>query len=47
MAKVLATKFGAVMDNLISSNQLVFLKERMLVDEVMVVNEVIDLAKKY
>lgn len=34
------------MDNLISSNQSIFLKGMMLVDSVVVVNEVIDLTKK-
>ena len=36
---------GLVMNKLISPNQFVFLKGRMLVDGVVVVNEVINLAK--
>ena len=35
------------MDNLISPNQMNFLKERMLVDGVVVVNEIVNLSKKY
>jgi hypothetical protein len=37
---------GPVMDKIISKNQSVFIKGRMLVDGVLVVNEVVDLAQK-
>lgn len=41
MAKVLDTRLGSVMDKLISSNQLTFLKGKMLFDELVVINEVV------
>ncbi|WJX68278.1 hypothetical protein P8452_52666 [Trifolium repens] len=46
IAKVLATRMGKVMDSIISSNQSAFLKGRNLVDGVLVVNEVVDLARR-
>lgn len=46
MAKVLVGRLDGDMDKLISLNQLVFLKGRILVDRVVVVNELIDLAKE-
>lgn len=46
MSKVLAGRLRLVMYKLISHNQLFFLKGRMLVDEVVAINEVVDLAKK-
>jgi hypothetical protein len=46
VAKVLATRLGLVMDKLISKNQSAFIKGRLLVDGVLVVNEVVDLAKR-
>lgn len=36
---MLATRYGFVKDNLISTNQSTFLNEKMLVDEVVAVNE--------
>lgn len=42
MDKLLATRFGLVMDKLISPIQLTFFKVRMLVDGVMVADEVIE-----
>jgi hypothetical protein len=45
-AKELAKRIGPVMDKIISKNQSVFIKGRMLVDGVLVVNEVVDLAQK-
>ncbi|MCH99250.1 RNA-directed DNA polymerase (Reverse transcriptase), partial [Trifolium medium] len=45
-AKVLAARLGKVMDSVIASNQSAFLKGRNLVDGVLVVNEVVDLAKR-
>lgn len=44
--KVLASRLASVMDKIISSNQYVFLKCMQLVDGVVVVNQVVDLAKK-
>jgi hypothetical protein len=44
VAKVLATRLGAVMGNLISKNQSAFIKGRLLVDGVLAINEVVDLA---
>jgi hypothetical protein len=46
VAKVLANRLSKVMNNLIALNQSAFLKGRNLVDGVLVVNEVIDHAKK-
>lgn len=43
--KVLVARLSSVIDKLISSNQSVFLKGRLLVDTVVVVNEFIDLVK--
>ncbi|MCI14925.1 transposon TX1 putative protein, partial [Trifolium medium] len=47
VAKVLASRLATVMDKLISRNQLAFIKGRHLVDRVVAVNEIIDLAKKF
>jgi len=44
--KVSASRLASMMDKIISSNQYVFLKGRQLVDGVVVVNQVVDLAKK-
>jgi hypothetical protein len=46
IAKVLAKRLAKVMDSVISSNQSAFIKGRNLVDCVVIVNEVVDLAKK-
>jgi len=46
VAKDLATRLAAVMDSIVNHNQLAFLKGRLLVDGVLVVNEVVDLAKR-
>jgi hypothetical protein len=46
VAKVLAARLAKVMDSVVATTQLAFIKGRQLVDGVMVVNEVIDLAKK-
>lgn len=47
MAKILATRFEVMIDKFIPSNQSTFFKEEgMLVERVVVVNEVLDLAKK-
>lgn len=46
IAKVLAGRLSLVMNSIISTFQSAFLKGRHLVDEVLVVNEVVDLAKK-
>lgn len=46
MAKVLATRLTAAMDSIINHNQLAFHKGRLLVDGMLVVNEVVDLAKR-
>jgi hypothetical protein len=46
IAKVLAARLAKVMDPLISKTQTAFLKGRQLVEGVVVVNEVIDYAKK-
>lgn len=43
---MLVVKLGMSIDKLISLNQTEFLKGEILVDEVMVVNDVIDSAKK-
>jgi hypothetical protein len=45
IAKVLAVRLGKVMNLLIASNQSAFIKGRNLVDGVLVVNELVDLAK--
>lgn len=45
VANVVDKRLGLVMDKMISPNQLTFLKGRMLVYGVVVVNELIDLAK--
>jgi hypothetical protein len=45
-AKVLAKRLALVMGSLVATTQSAFLKGRFLVDGVMVVNEVLDLAKK-
>jgi hypothetical protein len=46
IAKVLAARLAKVMDSVVASTQSAFVKGRNLVDGVMVVNEVIDFAKK-
>ncbi|KAK2436747.1 hypothetical protein QL285_021719 [Trifolium repens] len=46
IAKVLTARLALVMDSVVASTQSAFVKGRNLVDGVMVVNEVIDLAKK-
>ncbi|GAU20845.1 hypothetical protein TSUD_120370 [Trifolium subterraneum] len=46
IAKVLAARLAKVMDTVVASTQSAFIKGRNLVDGVMVVNEVIDLARK-
>jgi hypothetical protein len=46
IAKVLATRLARVMGELISNTQSAFIKGRHLVDSVVVVNEVVDFAKK-
>ena len=46
VAKVLAGRLAPVMDSLISSNQYAFIKGRQLVDGVVAVNEIIDVAWK-
>jgi len=46
LAKVLARRMARVMTSIISSNQSGFLKGRNLVDGVMVINELVDYAKK-
>ncbi|MCI13370.1 transposon TX1 putative protein [Trifolium medium] len=46
VAKVLASPLAKVLGELISKTQSAFLKGRQLVDGVVVVNEVIDFAKK-
>ncbi|PNX64267.1 cysteine-rich receptor-like protein kinase, partial [Trifolium pratense] len=43
---VLAARLAKVMDSIVASTQSAFLKDRYLVDGVMVVNEIVDLAKK-
>jgi hypothetical protein len=46
IANVLAKRLGSVLNSLVESTQTAFLKGRHLVDGVMVINEVVDLAKK-
>lgn len=46
LAKVLARRLACVMDSIISTSQSAFLKGRHLVDGVLVVNELVDYAKK-
>jgi hypothetical protein len=46
VAKALAKRLAKVMDPLVASTQSAFLKGRFLVDGVMVVNELVDFAKK-
>jgi hypothetical protein len=46
VAKVLAKRLAKVMNKVVASTQSAFLKGRLLVDGVMVVNEIVDLAKK-
>ncbi|MCH79506.1 LINE-1 reverse transcriptase like [Trifolium medium] len=46
IAKVLAARLAKVMDSVVATTQSAFIKGRNLVDGVMVVNEVVDLAKK-
>ncbi|MCH79641.1 LINE-1 reverse transcriptase like, partial [Trifolium medium] len=46
VSKVLAVRLGKVMNSLISSTQSAFIKGRNLVDGVVVINEVLDVAKK-
>jgi hypothetical protein len=46
LAEVLANKHSKVMDSLISCNKLVFVKGGLLVDRVVVINEVVDLARR-
>jgi hypothetical protein len=46
IAKVLANRLAKVMNSIIPTTQSAFIKGRNLVDGVMVVNEIIDLAKK-
>jgi hypothetical protein len=46
IAKVLAFRLTRVMDSLVAHTQLAFLKGRNLVDGVLVVNELVDLAKR-
>lgn len=46
LAKVLARRLAAVMNSIISPTQSAFLKGRHLVDGVLVVNELVDYAKK-
>jgi hypothetical protein len=46
LSKVLAKRLATVMDTIISSSQSAFIKGRNLVDGVLVVNELVDFAKK-
>ena len=47
VAKVLAARLALVMDNIISSNQSDFIKGHQLVDRVVAVKEVINVARKF
>ncbi|KAK2434404.1 hypothetical protein QL285_019560 [Trifolium repens] len=46
ISKVLAARLSKVMNSVVASTQTAFIKGRNLVDGVLVVNEVVDLAKK-
>ena len=46
LSKVLASRLSNVMNSIISISQLAFLKGRHLVDGVLIINEVVDLAKR-
>lgn len=46
VAKVLASRLAPLLEKIISSNQSAFIKGRQLVDGVVAINEIIDLAKK-
>lgn len=46
LSKVLAARLSSVMKSIISSSQLAFIKGRNLVDEMLVINEVVDYAKR-
>ncbi|MCI07449.1 LINE-1 reverse transcriptase like, partial [Trifolium medium] len=46
LSKVLANRLGKVMNSIISKNQSAFLKGRNLADGVVIVNEVVDMAKR-
>lgn len=46
VAKFLASILGSALGSLISDNQTVFIKGRMLMDDVAAMNEIVDLAKK-
>jgi hypothetical protein len=47
IAKVLAGRLSKVMNSVVSNSQTAFLKGRHLVDGVVVINEIVDLAKKF
>jgi hypothetical protein len=46
LAKGLAIRLSQIIGKLISNNQLAFIKGRLLVDGILMVNEVVDLAKR-
>jgi hypothetical protein len=46
VAKVLTARLARVMDSIVANTQSAFLKERQLVDGVVVINEVVDFAKR-
>ncbi|GAU38174.1 hypothetical protein TSUD_264000 [Trifolium subterraneum] len=46
VAKVLTKRLCLVMDSLVSKNQSAFIKGRLLVDDVLVINEIVDWVKK-
>jgi hypothetical protein len=46
VAKVLAKRLGLVMNSIVETTQSAFLKGRQLVDEVLVINEIVDFAKR-
>jgi hypothetical protein len=46
IAKVLAGRLSKVMNSVVANTQTAFIKGRHLVDGVLVINEVVDLAKK-